>query len=77
MRLVIDYTAQDFTKDDQEYDVVLDAVGKSTFGRCRRLLKSHGIYVSTDAGPLAQNVILPTHHRAPRRQEGHISPSDE
>lgn len=56
---VIDYTAQDFTKDDQDYDVVLDAVGKSTFGRCRRLLKSRGIYVSTDAGPLVQNVILP------------------
>jgi len=25
---------------EQQYDVVLDAVGKSTFGRCRRLLKA-------------------------------------
>ncbi len=55
---VIDYTAQDFTKDDQKYDVVIDAVGKSTFGRCRRLLKSRGIYLSTDGGPLFQNAIL-------------------
>jgi NADPH:quinone reductase-like Zn-dependent oxidoreductase len=31
---VIDYTAQDFTKDEQRYDVVLDSVGKSSFSRC-------------------------------------------
>jgi NADPH:quinone reductase-like Zn-dependent oxidoreductase len=55
---VIDYTAEDFTKDTQTYDVVLDAVGKSSFGRCRRLLKPRGIYVSGDFGPVAQNPIL-------------------
>jgi NADPH:quinone reductase-like Zn-dependent oxidoreductase len=55
---VIDYTAEDFTKDDQRYDVVLDAVGKSSFSRCRRLLKPRGIYLSTDLGPLSQNPIL-------------------
>ena len=55
---VIDYTAQDFTKDTQTYDVVLDAVGKSSFGRCRRLLRPRGIYLSTDLGPLSQNPIL-------------------
>lgn len=56
---VVDYTTRDFTADDRGYDVVLDAVGKSTFGQCRRLLKPAGIYVSTDLGPLGQNVILP------------------
>jgi NADPH:quinone reductase-like Zn-dependent oxidoreductase len=55
---VIDYTAGDFTKDEQRYDVVLDAVGKSSFGRCRRLLKPGGIYLSSDLGPLSQNPIL-------------------
>jgi len=55
---VIDYTAEDFTKDEQRYDVVLDAVGKSSFGRCRRLLKPRGIYLSSDLGPLSQNPIL-------------------
>jgi NADPH:quinone reductase-like Zn-dependent oxidoreductase len=55
---VIDYTAEDFTKDTQTYDVVLDAVGKSSFGRCRRLLKPRGIYLSSDLGPLSQNPIL-------------------
>jgi len=55
---VIDHTAEDFTKDEQRYDVVLDAVGKSSFGRCRRLLKPGGIYLSSDLGPLSQNPIL-------------------
>jgi NADPH:quinone reductase-like Zn-dependent oxidoreductase len=55
---VIDYTAEDFTNDTQTYDVVLDAVGKSSFGRCKRLLKPRGIYLSSDLGPLSQNPIL-------------------
>jgi NADPH:quinone reductase-like Zn-dependent oxidoreductase len=55
---VIDYTTEDFTRDSQAYDVVLDAVGKSSFGRCRRLLKPRGIYLSSDLGPLSQNPFL-------------------
>ncbi len=55
---VIDYTAEDFTKDEQTYDVVFDAVGKSSFGRRKRLLKPRGFYLSTDLGPLSQNPIL-------------------
>jgi NADPH:quinone reductase-like Zn-dependent oxidoreductase len=42
----------------QIYDAVLDAVGKSSFGRCRRLLKPRGVYLSSDLGPLSQNPIL-------------------
>jgi NADPH:quinone reductase-like Zn-dependent oxidoreductase len=55
---VIDYTVQDFTRDTQRYDVVLDAVGKSSFLRCRRLLKPGGVYLSSEFGPLAQNLVL-------------------
>jgi NADPH:quinone reductase-like Zn-dependent oxidoreductase len=55
---VIDYTAQDFTRDAQRFDAVLDAVGKSSFLRCRRLLKPHGVYLSSEFGPLAQNLVL-------------------
>ena len=55
---VIDHTAQDFTRDDQRYDVVLDAVGKSSFLRCRRLLKPRGVYLSSEFGPLAQNLVV-------------------
>ena len=55
---VIDYTTGDFTRDVQKYDVVLDSVGKTSFGQCKRLLKPDGIYISSELGPLAQNPFL-------------------
>lgn len=63
---VIDYTAQDFTHDRQRYDAVFDAVGKSTFGRCKPLLTPTGVYLSADLGPAAQNLYLPLLTRASR-----------
>jgi NADPH:quinone reductase-like Zn-dependent oxidoreductase len=56
---VIDYTKDDFTRGNRQYDVVIDAVGRSSFFRCKRLLKPGGVYFSTDLGFLAQNVFLP------------------
>jgi len=56
---VIDYTQQDFTNTEKLYDVVLDAVGKSTFFKCKKILKPGGVYFSTELGPGWQNVFLP------------------
>ena len=44
---VIDYTKEEFTKAGQTYDIIFDAVGKSSFSRCKRSLKPDGIYLST------------------------------
>jgi NADPH:quinone reductase-like Zn-dependent oxidoreductase len=44
----IDYTQEDFTKNGQTYDVIFDAVGKHSFGRCRGSLSPGGIYLATD-----------------------------
>jgi len=55
---VVDYEQEDFTKDDQTYDVVFDAVGKNSFAKCKPLLKPGGIYLSTDLGYMAQNPFL-------------------
>jgi NADPH:quinone reductase-like Zn-dependent oxidoreductase len=44
---VVDYKTQDFTKDDERYDYVFDAVDKTSFLQCRRLLKKNGIYTSS------------------------------
>ena len=33
---VVDYTSEDFTKDDQRYDVVMDSVGKTSFSNAGR-----------------------------------------
>lgn len=55
---VIDYTQEDFTQLNETFDIVLDVVGKSSFFKCRRLLKPHGIYFSSELGFMWQNVIL-------------------
>lgn len=55
---VIDYTAEDFTQWDEQFDFVLDAVGKSTFFKCKRILKPKGIYISSELGPGWQNIFL-------------------
>lgn len=56
---VIDWQKEDFTKDQEKYDYVFDAVGKSTFAKCKPLLKPKGIYLSSELGPGAQNIYLP------------------
>jgi NADPH:quinone reductase-like Zn-dependent oxidoreductase len=56
---VIDRDAVDFTTDDHQYDIVFDAVGKSSISRCRRVLKPRGLYLTTDLGPWSQNLVLP------------------
>jgi len=55
---VIDYTAEDFTQIGETFDFVLDAVGKTTYFRCRRLLKPGGAFAATDLGPWWQNILL-------------------
>lgn len=55
---VIDYTKNDFTLAGNDFDYVFDAVGKSSFFQCRKLLKPKGVYVSTEFGYLAQNLFL-------------------
>lgn len=56
---VIDYLQEDFTQDDEQYDFIFDAVGKSTFGQCKSVLAPQGIYLSSELGPWGQNVLLP------------------
>lgn len=56
--VVLDYTREDFTTLNEKFDVVFDAVGKSAFGKCKRILTPKGIYVSTELGKNAENIYL-------------------
>jgi len=47
---VVDYLREDFTKNGQTYDAIIDAVGKYSFRRGRVALKPGGVYVATDGG---------------------------
>jgi NADPH:quinone reductase-like Zn-dependent oxidoreductase len=55
---VIDYQTQDFTNTGSKYDFIFDAVGKSSFGQCKPLLKEKGIYISTELGKNGENIFL-------------------
>lgn len=55
---IIDYETSDFTKTDKKFDFIFDAVGKSSFRKCRPLLCKKGIYTSTELGKYAANIFL-------------------
>ncbi len=56
---VVDYQTQDYTKNGETYDVVLDAVGFHSFSQCRRSIRPGGIFVPTELGRLmVENLLL-------------------
>ena len=55
---VIDYMKEDFTKNDQKHNYIFDAVGKSTFAKCKPLLQPGGVYMSSELGYMAQNIFF-------------------
>ena len=42
---VIDYMVEDFTEQDERYDLIFDVLGKSSYSRCKRLLREKGVYL--------------------------------
>jgi len=56
--VVIDYTQRDFTTINDRFHFVFDAVGKSSFAKCKNLLHDKGIYISTELGKNSENVFL-------------------
>ncbi len=55
---VIDYTKEEFTSIDKTFDFIFDAVGKSSFSNCKKILKPKGIYFSTELGPGWENIYM-------------------
>jgi NADPH:quinone reductase-like Zn-dependent oxidoreductase len=48
---VIDYTKNDFTKTDIGFDLIFDAVGKTSKSVCKKLLKADGKFISVMTNP--------------------------
>jgi NADPH:quinone reductase-like Zn-dependent oxidoreductase len=51
---VIDYTKEDFTKSGEQYDIIFDAVGKSSKSNCKKALTPEGTYVSVEGNGVAK-----------------------
>jgi NADPH:quinone reductase-like Zn-dependent oxidoreductase len=45
--VVIDYSREDFTRRPERHDIILDAVARSHFTVCRRVLNPGGTYITT------------------------------
>ena len=56
---VIDYTREDFTRSGSTYDVIFDAIGKSSYAKCKRSLTPTGRYLTTvpSLGILARTFV--------------------
>ena len=48
---VVDYTREDFTRQEARFDIIFDAVGKTSKSACKNLLKPEGRYVSVTGSP--------------------------
>jgi NADPH:quinone reductase-like Zn-dependent oxidoreductase len=55
---VIDYTKEDFTGSGKSYEFIFDAVGKSSFRRCKSSLNRTGSYLSTGLGSFVPNLFF-------------------
>jgi NADPH:quinone reductase-like Zn-dependent oxidoreductase len=52
---VVDYAREDFTERGETYDVILDVIGKSPYGRSLRVLSAQGRYIL--ANPTAAHML--------------------
>jgi NADPH:quinone reductase-like Zn-dependent oxidoreductase len=52
---VIDYSQVDFTKNGEVYDMIFDAVGKTTFRQCESSLNDNGSYLHTGLAGSSRN----------------------
>lgn len=67
---VVDYQREDFTRGEQRYDLVFDAVGKTSYATCRHMLEPDGLFSASEGwgtifravfGPLVRDrrVVFP------------------
>ncbi|GGG59484.1 NAD(P)-dependent alcohol dehydrogenase [Paenibacillus radicis (ex Gao et al. 2016)] len=53
---VIDYTKEDFTKSGKRYDLIFDAVGKSSKSASKAALTESGTFISVKSGLASENL---------------------
>lgn len=62
----IDYTLLDYSAEGIQYDLVFDAVGKSSWGKAKLALKPNGKYISTELGKNSENIWKAILHKFKR-----------
>ncbi|MFX1548429.1 MAG: NAD(P)-dependent alcohol dehydrogenase [Promethearchaeota archaeon] len=54
---VIDYSKEAYTKNDIQYDIILDVVAVQNLSKCKRILTSDGIYISNNPANSPRNIF--------------------
>lgn len=55
---IVNYETEDFTAIGERFDLVFDAVGKTSWFACRPLLGEGAVFSATDLGPGWSNILL-------------------
>jgi NADPH:quinone reductase-like Zn-dependent oxidoreductase len=53
---IVQYDKEDFTKQKDKFDIIFDAVGKTTKKECRNLLNENGVYKSVSSGYASETI---------------------
>ncbi len=53
---IVQYDKEDFTKRIDKFDIIFDAVGKTTKKECRNLLNENGVYKSVSLGYASETI---------------------
>jgi NADPH:quinone reductase-like Zn-dependent oxidoreductase len=70
---VIDYAREDFTKNENTYDLIFDIVGATTFDRCQDSLKPRGVFLQNIMGLTDIVRILWTSIAARKKLKGGVA----
>lgn len=75
---VIDYTQDDFTRDGEIYDVIIDTVyGRASFAHAKPALKPDGVYLPVAGGPKEMFQALWTSMRGGKKVVAGAVPEDK
>ncbi len=53
---IVQYDKEDITKQKDKFDIIFDAVGKTTKKECRNLLNENGVYKSVSSGYASETI---------------------
>lgn len=71
---VLFYTKDDFTKLPEKFDIVFDAVGKTTKKQCKHLLKTGGVYKTVGGLETAAEKVSQLHYLRELYEAGKYKP---
>ncbi|MGM0803747.1 MAG: NAD(P)-dependent alcohol dehydrogenase [Bacillota bacterium] len=71
---VVDYTKEDYTKSEKKYDIIFDAVGKTSTSKSHNALTANGKFVTVDGQGIAKERTEDLEFLKERIESGQMKP---